>query len=159
MSVVKTIEDKELLPLILLKNGEGKTVSGITRLQKLVFLAQNGGLAEDPIPKLNKAVEFDYVPHDYGPFSKELYDVLDDLHQKGLLNKSKSTTKSGNTRYEFELTDRGQEYLEDHTDDYSKNDQNILEGIQIRYGEMPLFELLDKVYAEYPEYAKKSKLT
>jgi len=159
MSAAKTIPEKELLPLLLLEHGEGKMVSGITRLQKLVFLAQNGGLSEDPIPEMGKDVEFEYVPHDYGPFSQELYDTLDKLHEKGLLNKSESRTKSGNTRYEFELTDKGEELLTDSSDEYSENDQNILEGIQIRYGDMPLFELLDKVYAEYPKYAKNSNLT
>ncbi|ELZ67058.1 hypothetical protein C457_13514 [Haloferax prahovense DSM 18310] len=158
MSTVKAISKKELLPLLLMDNGEEETVSGITRLQKLVFLAQHGGLDEDPIPNLKEQVSFHYVAHDYGPFSKELYDVLDQLAEKNLINKEKTTTKSGNTRYEFSLSDEGKEVLKHSKEQYADNDRNILKGIQIRYGDMPLFELLDKVYAEFPEYAKNSKL-
>ena len=69
--------DPEDIILLLLEANEtllGKhTVGGVTRLEKLLFLLQR----ETNIEKMDSFYEF--TAHNYGPFSKEVYEALDFL--------------------------------------------------------------------------------
>lgn len=152
------ISKKELLLLHLLGAREKETVSGITRLQKLVFLAQQGGLKDDPIPEHDTEEKFRYKSFDYGPFSKELYDYLDQLVDDGLIDRRKVETSSGKERYDYSLSPKGEEILSSTPEALAENDLKVIKGVKILYNETPLFELIDRVYADYPEYAKDSVL-
>lgn len=161
MSVQNTSSVADPVPLLMIKAEDGEEVSGITRFQKLVFLAQMGGLEDDPIPSLETDSKYEFEPYDYGPYSKELYDNLDSLVEKGLVKTQKRETPSGNTRKDYSLTEEGRDLLDraSKLGDISEIDKKIIRGIKRKYNDMPLFELIDKVYAGYPEYAKNSKLS
>lgn len=147
---------EKCIPLMLLDMSEGGVINGITRFQKLVFLAQEGGLKGDKFTPMNEY--FDYEAFDYGPFSKELYDCLDQLDDEGLINSHEETTSTGNQRWVYELTQEGDSFVDEcHSKDLNKERTALKTSID-RYGDMPLFELLDKVYATYPKYARSSKL-
>ena len=72
----------QLLLLLLGLDADGvsnKGVSGITRLQKLLFLLwKDSGLEE-----VNAA--FDFKPYSAGPYSRKLYDELEFLENVGLI--------------------------------------------------------------------------
>ncbi|MFB6177024.1 MAG: PadR family transcriptional regulator, partial [Halobaculum sp.] len=79
--------NSKLLPLGLLAAADEETIEGITRFQKLVFLAQR----EQSVESL-----YDFEAADYGPFSKELYDDLDKLVAKDFLSRKKEQTQLRN---------------------------------------------------------------
>lgn len=160
----RDITTEERLPLFLLFAEEGEEVSGITRFQKLVFLAQKGGLSDDPIKPLEDMETFEYEPNDYGPFSRELYDTLDDLEADGLVEVETKPTRSGNERKDYVLTKEGERIAEDLFDDLPDDptefdhDLKVLKAVKRLYNDRPIVGLIDDLYAEYPEYAKDSVL-
>lgn len=156
--------EKEQLPLFLLYSEDGSEVSGITRFQKLVFLAQQGGLNEDPVEPLEEAETFQYEPNDYGPFSRELYDTLDQLVEKGYVDVETGRTPSGNERKDYRLTRLGRERAQEEFDELPEDltemshDRKVLNSVKRLYNDRPIVGLIDDLYAEYPEYAKDSVL-
>lgn len=156
--------DKELLPLFLLRTEGGSEINGITRFQKLVFLAQKGGLSDDPVESIENAEMFEYDANDYGPFSKELYDTLDTLKNKGYIEVTERRTPSGNERKDYSITEDGREWVEDELDEIPddptelRHDLKVLRAVKRLYGSEPILELIDDLYAEYPDYAKDSVL-
>src|SRR5438093_12248826 len=71
-----------LLLLIAAESTEGQTgrLNGITRLEKLLFLA-------DMETKVSSSVDrpFTFHAYDYGPYSKAVYEGVELLEQAGLL--------------------------------------------------------------------------
>jgi len=147
-------EVKKNLPSILVKMASDSQIDGITRFQKLVFILQQGDLINHE--PLKDSAQFKYEPHNYGPYSKELHDELDRLDRQGIINKQSIRTPAGNEKQIFELSD-----------DYDIED-GIIQDLDIElsrllrtldeYEDMPLLELLDIVYEEYPKYAAESNL-
>jgi uncharacterized protein YwgA len=152
----RDLSEKEQLPLVLLSARGGEEVQGITRLQKLVFLAQQGGLSDDPVPALELDETFDFEARQYGPFSQELYDIIDDLSSDGFIKEERATTSSGNTRQDYRPTETGREAAEDS--ELSGRDQDVLLGIKMLYNDTPLLKLINDVYSEYPKYAENTTL-
>ena len=152
----QNLSEREAVPLTLLSAVDGSEVQGTTRLQKLVFLAQNGGLDDDPIPDVQQEFDvFNFDPYNYGPFSKELAQTVDDLADRGLIKKSATTTSSDNSRDDYQITDKGEQVLDDAL---SERDENLLWGVKRLYNDTPLLKLLNEVYGDYPEYAENSEL-
>lgn len=155
---------KKHLPLFLLQTEEESEINGITRFQKLVFLAQEGGLSDDPVEPLDDAETFDYEANDYGPFSKELYDTLDYLKREGYINVDETLTPSGNERKDYSIADDGEDLIEEKLGDIAddptdlRHDLKVLRAVKRLYSGEPIFELIDDLYAEYPDYAKDSVL-
>ncbi|MFC7081199.1 hypothetical protein [Halorussus caseinilyticus] len=77
--------NKKLLPLSLLRAADETAIEGITRFQKLVFLAQREELDEELYP---------FKAGKYGPFSKTLYDDIDRLVEEGFITQSSRETSS-----------------------------------------------------------------
>jgi uncharacterized protein YwgA len=130
-------------------------VQGTTRLQKLVFLAQNGGLDDDPIPDEKGFELFDFDPYNYGPFSKELAQAVDDLADEGLIEKSTARTSSGNSREDYRIDPMREGAASDLI---SEEQERLLWSVKRLYNDTPLFKLLNEVYADYPSYAENSEL-
>ena len=68
------------LLLLLLYADEGEDIRGITKLEKLMYLLlKEGGYEKE----LQDDIHFE--PFDYGPFSKEVYDLVEVLKQRGIV--------------------------------------------------------------------------
>lgn len=151
----QNVSETEAVPLALLSAVDGSEVQGKTRLQKLVFLAQNGGLEDDPIPDEEGFEAFDFDPYNYGPFSKELAQAVDDLADEGLIEKSTASTSSGNSREDYRIEPEGEQALDDAT---PEEQERLLWSVKRLYNDTPLFKLLNEVYDDYPDYAENSEL-
>lgn len=148
-------EIQRLLPVALLKEAEDNTIQGITRFQKLVFILQKGDLIDKS--SLDENQEYEYEPHNYGPYSKELHDWLDRLSRKGIINKDSTSTSAGNQKEIFKLN----EAKIDQEFDLSGLDDDFEDRVTAtvdEFNHMSILELLDIVYDEYPEYAVNSNL-
>lgn len=148
------VDNPRLLPLLLLNAEGGSAVEGITRMQKLVFLVQRSEGEKD-------IGEYEFIPDDYGPFSKQLYDDLDQLVRNGYVKRKNERTPAGNNKQVYEITDKGRTYLEvlDSSGEFEEEAPlDTIEKIKEEYNDLPLLKLLKNVYNEYPEMAVNSKL-
>jgi uncharacterized protein YwgA len=145
-------EDKKALPLALLQAAEDGMIEGTTRFQKLVFILQKGDLLNQE--DIDENIQFDFKPHNYGPYSKELHDWLDSLAERGDIERKQQQTPAGNKKEVYQLPDG--DSLENLI-----SDEELAERIQTvvkEFNNRPLFDLLDAVYDEYPEYTVNSNL-
>lgn len=154
---------KQFLPLALLAAADGE-IRGKTRLQKLAFLARQELQEEYEI------APHEFVPYDYGPFSKELMEDIETLEDDGLVEIGVRRTFGGDERFDYRLTPSGHEtYRENRPDSgWEPGDEpsdgperfacvgHVAEAVVQQFGGMPLSNLIDRVYEEYPEYAKNS---
>ncbi|MBS3815630.1 MAG: helix-turn-helix transcriptional regulator [Hadesarchaea archaeon] len=146
--------ERKILPLTLIHANGGEPVEGRTRLQKMIFLIQKQVEESAPLEE-----EYNYFPYDYGPFSKDLYDDIDELVEEGLVKENLKTEEEDKKKYYYELTSKGREILEEELKTKElKELKKKIEEIKSEYNEMNLPDLLEKIYSKYPEHAEKSVL-
>jgi len=117
----------------------------ITALMKYAFLAQMEGESRQRL--------FHFVPYHYGPFSKEVYDGLEELQRRGVVTIEESPDE-GKTRILLADPAAIVRLLADLPADLRRDAETIVE----RYGALDHNELLKMVYEKYPAYARKSLL-
>jgi uncharacterized protein YwgA len=146
---------KRLIPLALACVGDENPIEGRTRLQKMVFviqqeLSETEGYSEDRF--------YEYFAYDYGPFSKELAEDIDDMIDAGLLIEDEvEYNDEGDLKYLYRVDDSGREVAEKQRDEDAQAIIELAKSVKQRYNEqMSLPEVIDEVYEEYPEYAENS---
>jgi len=103
--------------------------------------------------------EYQFEAYDYGPFSKSLYDDLDNLIVRGLVEENREEFDQEKVLYEYNLTEKGERVVGLISDDQefealvSHADQ-----IKSQFNRMELAEVLDFVYTEYPQFTENSVL-
>lgn len=149
---------KRVLPLALLHAADGR-INGRTRFQKLAFLADRKLEGEGIDP-------YDFVPYDYGPFDKDVFEEIEALAAEGLVEERQKRTYGGDTRYDYVLTPEGWSSFEQNLPDAPSTDgeehlktiYDVATEVVSNYNDMPISNLIDHVYDEYPEYARNSVL-
>lgn len=112
-------------------------VNGATRLQKIVFQAEQEGRNKD-IPIFN----YKFIRWHYGPYSRELVADLIFLEKQELLEKDSNNS--------FYLSDKGKQLLEKGKRILeSLNNDNLIRSTVKELNELPLNDLLDEVYQNY----------
>lgn len=102
---------------------------------------------------------YNFEPHKYGPFSKELYGDIDELVENGFIEKTSETTSGGNEKEVFTITDEGKKMLDWLRYKYDEGvSSEEIQDIVANYNKMPLLQLIKRVYSEYPEMAVNSEL-
>lgn len=147
---------RQTIPLILAYVNNGQPVEGRTRFQKMVFLLHEGA----PFFKQ----KYDFVAHNYGPFSPELQSDIDDLIREGYLVGTFKTVEEGKIKYEYSITGKGASFitkiLEDRGLDKKFKFSKILEianRIKNDLNTKDLSSMLADIYERYPDYARYSK--
>jgi len=145
-------------------------LKGITRLEKLLFLWQQEG----PIRKISED-EYEFEPHNFGPFSKDIYDDVALLTNAGFIEEriqlwGASTdyveardvigADEGSEPHEkiYRLTDKGKAVAEQLHKDIPPQASKELVAIKQRYVRLSLTQLIRYVYRKYPDLTHKSKL-
>ena len=170
--------------LILLYLNDKEPIRGAVRLTKMMFLfneqivpaLKNKGLHSEKLP--------DFIPYNYGPFSKELYEQveffsginfiqvkdlyedeemsnIDNIVEKEFIDEcykdDDDETKSENNFWEYSITDIGSNFVEDELLDKIEGEQlELLKQFKKKITEMSIKQLLYYVYKRYPEYTEKS---
>lgn len=146
---LERISPEDLIPLALLRASGGE-IRGKTRLQKLAFLLDEEQLGD-------RFDAYTFKKYDYGPFSKQLLEDVEDLEEKGLVDIHRTRTVGGNMRYDYKLSDSGMEVVKNiNTDDDALVVFNDAEEIASEYGDLPLRKLIELVYDKHPEYTENS---
>ena len=146
---------RKLLPIALMYAGDGEPIEGRTRLQKLVFLMQKRleEAGEDPL----QSDDYEFIPYDYGPFSKELYDDLDEIMARNMVEGREENLDEDKVKYNYKIQEDGEQWVSDQLS--KKEAQRILElaeEIKNEYGDVYLSDLIDEVYSRYPKCAENS---
>jgi len=135
--------DRLELILAVLFDEAPHALEGRTYVQKLTFLLQQEADTEG----------FVFEPHDYGPFSRELYYTLDYLIENNYVTEREAEQENGQIRYCYEAGPWIEEVF-----GHGGHDE-LREAARAVFDEYPtddLRELLDQVYSEYPAMARNS---
>jgi uncharacterized protein YwgA len=147
------MKNRKLVTLALLDSKGEQNLIGRTRLQKLLFLIQQR--LDEQGQSLNR--DYDFIAYDYGPFSQEIYEDVETLIERGLVSEDATKLDDGVIQYSYELTEKGRERLSDATDKMGDR-MEVVEETKSEFYDEELQDLIDYVYAEYPEYAENSVL-
>lgn len=140
--LIKKYEDLTAKDFILqlLDVDNQKPIEGKLFIQKEMFLIVKEVYA-------NLEDELSFIAYNYGPYSKKLTYLLEDLEKDSLIEIDNS---DGNNKYR--ITDAGREYLKKKTfaDDIKRKIHNLKSGSN----KLGYKGLLRYVYFTYPEYFK-----
>ena len=138
--------NKAEVVLLVLGACDGGSVTGMTRLTKLVFLSEREVLTN----RDDMGERFRFVPDKFGPFTIEMYDQTEFLESVGMLEKDGK---------KFQITAKGLRFLDAKT--YRRTPDRIIRGIsdlKEKYASLELDDFLARVYTAYPEYAIRSEI-
>lgn len=170
--------DREDVVLILMEANERllrkHTLNGITRLVKLIFLLER----ETSFEGIGSF--FPFEAHNFGPFSKEVYEAVEflescDLIEVGEKDYVSPYTTSGEDRLLSEISDEeGSAYATEKRFALTENGRKVarimreavarkrqsdvdeVDEIIRKYGTRPLNHLIRYVYRQYPAMTSKS---
>jgi hypothetical protein len=163
---IRTLVGSDLVLLLLAAPGSSDAASGridgITRLEKLLYLADR----ESNLPRqVDEPLQF--VPYNYGPFSKAVYEAVDLLAEmrppllrevravdgQTIDNETEAGLGTGTTEYverRFILTEEGRLVSNLLAGEHPEV-MDLLTDVKKRYGGMTLNQLVHYVYTRYPE--------
>lgn len=142
--------NNKLLPLAVLHATDDGTLDGITRFQKLVFLAQREREGANP---------YEFRADNYGPFSPDLYDDIDRLEEADFVESHDEETSMGNIKNVYSLTEKGRKAVENSLEEDFPISADEVESLTDEHEDTDLFDLLEYVYTEYPQMARNSELS
>ena len=124
-------------------------IYGRTYFQKLFFLIEN---------ELFKNLKFDFIKYHYGPFSRELNNLINNMVAEGIIEEHINVTKGMNIGHSYELTPDAEHILKKILINYDGNRIQKLKKFCEVYKHYTPSELLKLVYLKYPEWTKNSLL-
>ncbi len=137
--------DRQDVVLLIADGAEGSYPLDPIRLMKGCFLVSQLGRPE-------WRALFDFRPYDYGPFDSDVYRSRDGLVSRGLLQ----VERRG--RYgSYALTDAGEERARELRAQIGEDDAEWFAQIGRYVTTRSFNDLLDEVYADYPDFATRSR--
>jgi len=181
----KIESSKDLIMLLLYAKGASDkicdSVKGKTRLMKMVFLFDKEIRKQFNLEKsVDKIAIPEFVAHDFGPFSANVYQDLEFLVNAGFVTPrlissepedvekaeyswwqpaSREDLEDFNGVTEFSLTNIGKGFVEEELkSQFSQKQWEIINGFKAKCVGVSLNALLKYVYTKYPEMTGKSKI-
>lgn len=137
--------DKYKIVLAALAADQGKVYTPV-QIQKILFLIDRN------ISEMVHGPHFDFQPYDYGPFDKDVYNVLDELSQKGLVE----VVESGQIWKKYRLSPDGQEFGHKALESINKAGAIYIHNISNFVLSLSFTQLISAIYKAYPEMKKNS---
>lgn len=146
------INRMDLLLMLLLADGQSgrinEPIEGNTRLQKELFLSQKK-LREFGVER-----PYSFRPYHYGPYSKEIYNDIDWLKRKGIIEESSTYNQFGGIVRKLALTTRGIQKTKNMIKERALHDQyKIIKDVKRKFNDMSVVELVEFTHREYSDYA------
>lgn len=142
------------LLLVLLYVHDRRPVAGLTRLVKLLFLAQAEALPDDPL-RVPGCAPFDFVAHRFGPFTFDIYDEVEFLKSVGMMAGDDNDDDDG----QFRITDKGCRFAEQRLLQRIPADQiEGIEEVKKKHCDEDLDDLFYYVYTKYPAYTVRTEI-
>jgi hypothetical protein len=117
------------------------------QIQKLLFLL------DKKLPSYLDGPHFSFVPYDYGPFSIEIYQLMDEFDSSGEVNILPSVTAGIK---KFRLTSAGQQAGEKLLENLDPKISEYMGKLSEFVRSLSFAELVSTIYNEYPEMKKNS---
>lgn len=136
--------NKEQRDAILFVFDSMEEIFGKTFIQKLFFVMEK----EKQI-SLNL---FQYAPYNYGPFSKELSEAINELIEEGLIKETKIEDY-----YLYQITEKGKAEARSQ-DTIPLNKQKVINQICQYVKKFKIKDLIRHIYQKYPETTVNSLL-
>lgn len=165
---VPKLKLKSILDLLLVllyapsKKGYKEPITGITRLEKLMFLFSKFSNT--------KIEDLKFEKYYYGPYSEAIYDVVQLAAENNLITLVEARNlpeydlevthaEWGQKReYFFKLTKDGEKIAKILWENLSDEDKFLVLELKRRFNRVPLRSLISLIYVKYPEYLEYSKL-
>jgi len=141
-----TERQKLLLGVLNYHNSVRKVAPPVTIVMKNMLLLQE----EQKVP-----LGYNFVPYKYGPFSKEVYEDLEALERAMLVVRARRGRNV--ERQETAIDQEAAEDVKQLLETVPQDKRQAVEELMQRYGSMGFEQLLDYVYAKYPQFAVQSK--
>lgn len=179
-----TIDSSSDLVLLVL-HASGGRLSGITRLQKLVFLISQDPTYQD-LAKRREAPTPAFRPYKMGPFTPELYEAVEvlssfeppliiatspqssiaaaeDVETEAFvesydLDEAQPLAAVGLQPASFALTSPGRRVADALWQGAPPQLRSVVQSVVRTYGHLPLRELLRRVYREHESWTTKSEI-
>ncbi|WP_245683182.1 DUF4065 domain-containing protein [Halovenus aranensis] len=138
-----------------------ESIEGVTKLQKLLFLVEK---ESEFFQEYKEEVEFEFAPYRMGPFSEHVYEELEFLlslnaiESEPMSESPPELLKSDLSHKRFTITAKGQKIARELESQLEPEYQEEFQQIAQRYNQLPLRQLLEYVYTEYPDYAAESEI-
>lgn len=94
---------------------------------------------------------YDFIPHNYGPFSREIYVDAKQLAERGLL-----TIEPRKTYSQYIITDGGRHRVRDIENEFSPRASAYLSQVVGWTRRQSFSALVRAIYAKYPDYRRNS---
>jgi type I restriction enzyme S subunit len=120
----------------------------LTALMKYAFLFQMRNRARQRL--------YAFRPYKYGPFASEVYDHLGVLEADGLIRQREGSSGGEREWHAIELTAKGRAYADELLPAFDPELVDEIADVAREYGPLDHDALLDRVYEEYPRFARKS---
>lgn len=129
-------------------------IFGRTRLMKAAFLIDRK-LEEE----FGVSTAFDFEPHKYGPFDKDVYTAVTFLENQDHI-KRQDPEEHGQTYdlVKYELTPSGETYARNLYEGIPEQQQELIRWVKTKHAMKKLGRLLTYVYNQYPEMTTESEL-
>lgn len=124
-------------------------VYGRTYIQKLFFLIEK---------ELFRDTNFNFIKYHYGPFSRELNDMLSQLVTERFVIEKLNVTKGLNIGHNYRLSSTTKTLVENFINKEDKDKIEILKEFCEKYKNYTPSEILKLVYLKYPEWTINSLL-
>ena len=98
---------------------------------------------------------YEFIPYKYGPFSKEVYEDIEELEKNLLVEKVKPNRDIEKT--EVTIVEDFKDWVEKLIDKLPKNHKTLIQFYVQKYGTLSYNELINYVYSKYPEFIGKSR--
>jgi len=148
--------NRRLVPLLVIDEGTKASpwFEGRTKLAKIVFLIRQ----LEPHSFWDVAGpggEYDFVPHYYGPFSKELLKDVERLEAEGLIEVHIEDLDSHGkiSEYWYRPTQKGKKLLD--TSILSQGAAQRIRQLVAHYAAMTRSQLVEYVYEKFPNFVPK----
>lgn len=135
---------RELI-LAALAAGGGNTSYSPVQVQKLLFLIDRDAA------HLAGGTHFNFVPYDYGPFDRAVYDELDALAQEGL-----AEVNTAGPYRKYRLTADGYRLGAEKLDGLTEDVQSLLTKIAQWIKPLNFQQIVATIYKHYPEMKARS---
>lgn len=151
---------RQAFSLLMVHANGGEPVRGRTRFQKMMFLLWEKMEREGK----EGCSGLGFVPHHYGPYSRQLQDDIEGLIGEGMIEEEKEESPAGQYTYRYRVTEAGAGMATALVEDsgyrkfgFGGEAYKTICDIKKRVNGMGIRDLLEEVYAEHPEYAQYSK--
>ena len=132
--------------LLAINAAEGRPVSPV-QIQKCLFLLSK------EIPQYLPEDFYDFVPYNYGPFNKKIYEDLDELIKENLVYSLKNNNRNW---VEYAASPSGMERSKTLSKDVPDRILTYLRHLMAWCRSKTFEELISAIYDKYPEYRRNS---